>query len=111
MFGFNNRTSNSDDSVVMKVYPGSPVERDGLRVADGAFWTQVPRRDNFDSTIRRLGQVITFPSEHVGRVTQINDPAIVRLRRWNVPIEFELGEHPLSEAPLLPVSVRGSQTT
>ncbi len=37
-----------------------------------------------------------------------NDSAIVRLRRWNEPFEMELGSHPLSEALLLPMSIRGS---
>ncbi|HEX5273869.1 MAG TPA: hypothetical protein VFW34_01175 [Candidatus Rubrimentiphilum sp.] len=38
----------------------------------------------------------------------VNDPVIVRLRRWNEPFEMELGEHPLSEALLLPMTVRGA---
>jgi len=37
-----------------------------------------------------------------------NDAAIVRLRRWNEPFEMEFGPHALSEALLLPMSVRGS---
>jgi hypothetical protein len=37
-----------------------------------------------------------------------NDSAIVRLRRWNEPFEMEFGSHPLSEALLLPMSIRGS---
>jgi hypothetical protein len=37
-----------------------------------------------------------------------NDAALVRLRRWNEPFEMEFGAHPLSEALLLPMSIRGS---
>jgi hypothetical protein len=42
-----------------------------------------------------------------GRLEQ-NDAALVRLRRWNEPFEMEFGAHPLSEALLLPMSIRGS---
>jgi hypothetical protein len=37
-----------------------------------------------------------------------NDPAIVQLRRWNEPFEVELGVHPLSEALVLPMTIRGT---
>jgi len=37
-----------------------------------------------------------------------NDAAIVRMRRWNEPFEIYFGEHGLSEALLLPMTVRGS---
>jgi hypothetical protein len=45
---------------------------------------------------------------HVPETLGVNDPAVVRLRRWNEPFELELGEHPLSESLLLPMTVRGS---
>ncbi len=37
----------------------------------------------------------------------MNDAAMVRLRRWNEPYEVERGSHHLSEALLLPMTVRG----
>jgi hypothetical protein len=36
-----------------------------------------------------------------------NDPVIVQLRRWNEPFEIELGDHPLSESLVLPMTIRG----
>jgi hypothetical protein len=47
-------------------------------------------------------------SETLPASLEQNDPAIVRLRRWSEPFEMELGRHPLSEALLLPMSIRGS---
>jgi hypothetical protein len=37
-----------------------------------------------------------------------DDPAIVRLRRWNEPFEMKSGEHALSEALMLPMTIGGS---
>ena len=47
-------------------------------------------------------------SETLPASLEQNDPAVVRLRRWSEPFEMELGRHPLSEALLLPMSIRGS---
>lgn len=46
--------------------------------------------------------------ESLPQTLPINDSAVVRLRRWNEPFEMDRGTHPLAEALLLPMSVRGS---
>lgn len=47
-------------------------------------------------------------SEELPQALAINDSAVVRLRRWSEPFEMDRGAHPLAEALLLPMSVRGS---
>lgn len=46
-------------------------------------------------------------SESLPAELRQNDAAVVRLRRWNESFEMELGSHELSEALLLPMTVRG----
>lgn len=37
-----------------------------------------------------------------------DDPAVVQLRRWNEPYELERGEHALTEALIVPMTVHGT---
>lgn len=37
-----------------------------------------------------------------------DDPAVVRLRRWNESFEYERGSHPFSEALMIPMSIHGT---
>ena len=53
-------------------------------------------------------ECVRSSNEILPRRLELNDAAVVRLRRWNEPFELEFGSHVLSEALLLPMSVRGS---
>lgn len=70
-------------------------------------------RENIEGTYAAIyleenGSYRLARGAHVPEILGVNDPAIVRLRRWNEPFELEFGEHALSEALLLPMTVRGA---
>ncbi len=71
MFGFDFHTLNNGDQVVTRVYPGSPVDRAGLRPGDITAWSRTSARTAFDSTFRRTGEAITFPVVRDGKVVQM----------------------------------------
>ncbi len=71
MFGFDYQTLNNGDVAVTRIYPGSPVERAGLRRGDVIPWSKVSPRTAFDSWYRRTGETIAFPVARGGKVTQM----------------------------------------
>jgi hypothetical protein len=71
MFGFDFHTLSNGDQAVTRVYPGSPVQRAGLRPGDVAAWSRTSARTAFDSTFRRTGEAITFPVVRDGKVMQM----------------------------------------
>lgn len=54
------------------------------------------------------GSYLRARGRDVPETLGVNDSAILRLRRWNEPFELDPGEHPLSEALLVPMTVRGA---
>jgi GAF domain-containing protein len=53
--------------------------------------------------------VLTHGSKHdLPQGLDEDDPAVVKLRRWNEAFENERGSHPLSEALVIPMTVHGT---
>lgn len=67
MMGFDSLNRNNGDTVVTRVYPGSPADRQGLRPGDVVTWTQMTARQNFEMNFRRSGQAIMLPLVRDGK--------------------------------------------
>lgn len=74
MFGYDSRlpqNSSIREATVTRIYPGSPVERAGLRVGDVVLWSTMSPQSYFDALNKRANQVVILPVRRNGRIMQM----------------------------------------